>query len=169
MDKNIYEKPASSLEVEIEPDRGNRDAMRNRRTRYVLLALPVVPFCSALFYNLTLVVYHWLSSLVRDGDYSFHAGAFILLFALTFGLSFLFVLGFGLPLNLLLEKLGKMEFKYYFFVGILGPMPFTLSGENLYWFTVINASASATLCMILFWALTVFLPDKTARDRAGRS
>ena len=161
MENEIYKSPDSNLGNSSEDNKPDIVAIGNRSAKFVLLALVISPLVTSIFYCGFAIFLDFIRSLIKNTEGSLQADIVLMLFAISFGASFLFSLVVGMPLNWFLLRINQLKVIYFLLAGAITPVFFAITGSGISEVTtLLQMSATGALCLGIFWYVAAYWPSR---------
>jgi len=164
MENEIYKTPESDVGKSGGDIVEDTSAIENRNAKFVVLALFVTPVITSLAYCIFSVFLDIGRGLASNAQVSVEFDVVLGLFLLSLGISFIFSLFVGLPLNWFLTKIDKVKLIYFLVVGAFLPVFFSLTAsDNRDAVIVLLMAATGAFCLGTFWYFAAYMPSRKGR------
>ncbi len=161
MDNEIYKPPTSDVDSHNEELEVNTVEIANRNAKFVLLALIVTPIVTSLVYCAFTVFLDLIRNINGNAENLVNVDVLQGILIISLGVSFVFSLAVGLPLNLLLTKINRLKLIYFVIVGGLVPIFFSFTAsDNRDFLLMILMGVTGSVCLGIFWYVAAYLPSR---------
>jgi predicted membrane channel-forming protein YqfA (hemolysin III family) len=161
MDKEIYKSPDSDVDSHKKELEGNAIEIGNRNAKFVLAALLVTPIVTTLIYCGMIFSLAFIENMNGNAGHPIGVDFLMSILLVSLGLSFVFSLIVGLPLNWFLTKINKVRLIYFLIIGALIPIFFSYTAsDNRDILLMLQIGATGSICLGTFWFVAAYLPSR---------